>query len=159
MPWSPTARRPWAILLKPVDRDELFYSLDRAAERCVRERARAIAVPVRDGARRVFFSELAFAKAVGRTLLLHLTDGSQLPSAGRKLNFSQLWEALQGDGRFLLLCRGCLVNMDLIDWLGEAELELAGGSRLPLPHGRRGAVRRAYLDYCHRHFGCGGRAP
>lgn len=145
-----------AYLLKPVDKGELFRALDRAAERCVRERARAIAVPVEDGMRRVFFSELVAAKAVGRTLLLHLADGSQFSSAGRKLNFAQLWAALQIDGRFLLLRRGCLVNMDLIDWLGEAELELTGGRRLPLPRGRRGAVRRCYLAYCNKRFGYGG---
>lgn len=146
-------------LLKPVAGDELFRSLDRAAEHCARERARAVAIPVEDGMRRIFFSELVSARAVGRTLLLHLTDGSLLSSIGRKLNFTQLWERLRGDGRFLLLQRGCLVNMDLIDWLGEAELELVGGRRLHLPRGRRGALRRAYLDYCHRQFGCGGGSP
>lgn len=143
-------------LLKPVDKGELFRSLDRAAAHCALERARVVAVQVEDGVRRVFYDELVSAEAHRRTILFYLADGQVIPSAGRKLKFAQLWEELQGDGRFLLLRRGCLVNMDRVQWIGEGELELTDGRSLSLPRDRRGELRRRYLDYCHRQFGSGG---
>lgn len=143
-------------LLKPVDRDALFRNLDRATERCVMEKARALVVYVEDGMRRIFYYELVCAEAARRTLFFHLTNGTVLASAGRKLNFSKMWEILRGDGRFLLVRRGCLVNMDRVEWFRETGLELAGGQRISLPRCRRAELRKAYLEYCHRQFGQGG---
>lgn len=146
-------------LMKPADREALFRSLDRAVERCVREAARAITVHVPDGVRRVFFYELVYAEAVRRTLLLHLLDGRVLPVSGRSLSFVRLWETLREDGRFLLVRRGCLVNLDAVEWMGERDMELSGGGRLSFPRDRRAELRRRYLDYCHTRFSPGGSAP
>lgn len=143
-------------LLKPVDRNTLFQSLARAIERCSMEKARALVVCVEEGVRRIFYYELVCAKAARRTIFFHLMDGRVLTSAGRKLNFTNMWETLRQDGRFLLVRRGCMVNMGLVDWFGETELELAGGQRVSFPRSHRAELRKAYLEYCHRQFAHGG---
>ena len=146
-----------AYLVKPVGRAELFRALDRAAEQCAMDRARALLVQTDGGVRRVFYHELLSAEAEGRVLLLRL-GGRTLAASGRKLTFGGLWDSLRRDGRFLLVRRGLLVNMDHVTFLGERELELSDGLRVPVPPRRRAEVRRAYWTYCHEQFSADGGA-
>lgn len=139
-----------SYLVKPPAQAELFRALDRAVEQCRADHAAAIHVQVEGGIRRIRFREILCVETVGRRLCYHLPDGA-VSAATRRLSFSCLWEAVRADGRFLLVRRGCFVNMDYIDFLGETELE-AGGRRIPIAQDRRGAVRRAYFAYCRQRF-------
>lgn len=142
-----------SYLLKPLDQQAVFHALDQAVERCRTECAGAIAVHVDDGIRRIFFWELIYAEASGRKLCYHTLTG-QVNAALRQPTFAQLWEIL--DGRFLLVRRGCAVNMDCIEFLGDTAVELTGGHQIVIARDRRAAVRQAYLAYCHRRFSAGG---
>ena len=144
-------------LVKPIGRAEFFHAMDRAVDQCRRTRAGMIPVWTEDGVRGVFLHELLGVEAAGRTLDFHLLD-EVVKTTGRKMSFGQLWEMLREDSRFLLVRRGCAVNMDLIVFMGDTDLELADGCRIPIPRDHRAQARRTYLDHCRRRFGEGAKA-
>lgn len=138
-----------SYLVKPVDRDELFDALDRAVEHCALVQTQAFPILVEGGIRRVFYHELVCVEAAGRVIEYFLLK-ERVASTTRHRSFAELWELLQPDGRFLLVRRGCLVNMEQVELLSEAGITLTGGQMIPIPRQRRKAVWNAYLEYCQR---------
>ena len=43
--------------------------------------------------------------------------------------------------------------MDLVVFMGNTDLELADGCRIPIPRDHRAQARRSYLEHCRRRFG------
>lgn len=143
-------------LTKPIEQTEFFHAMDQAVLQSHKNKAGIIPVCVDEGVRGVYFHELISVEAAGWTLIFYLME-STVKSASRKVRFSDLWERLQVDGRFLMVRRGCLVNMDFIELIGHEFLQLADGRKIPIPKERRAIARKTYLEYCHNRLGGGKR--
>ena len=132
-------------LLKPVDREKLFSSLDRAIARR-RERARDELVLRSDGRLvSVPLGSIEYVEARQEKLIFRLNSGETLETAGA---LSSLEERLLADPRFLKPHRAYLVNMAFIRELTGRELCLSDAFvPVPIARGHFAEVKEAYLAY------------
>ncbi len=127
-------------LAKPVEgprlREALLYCYRTFCEK------KEILLPTGKGQRRIPFSEILYAEAMGRGTRLVLRDGPEDVS----LKFSDL-SALLPERQFALCHRSYLVNLDYAGYIRSRELELTTGEILPVSKYRLDGLRKRLVDY------------
>ena len=125
-------------LMKPVQRDRLFATLDRAAERLERDE-RALVLETADGVVRVPLRQIRYADVQGNYVTVHAREDYVV-----RKTMNELAAAL--DERFHRLGRSTIVNLACIRRVSRGEVILKDGTALPLPRGAYEGVNRAIID-------------
>lgn len=127
-------------LAKPVEepqlREALLYCYRTFCQK------KEILLPTGKGQRRIPFSDILYAEAMGRGTRLVLRDGPEDVS----LKFSDL-SALLPERQFALCHRSYLVNLDYAGYIRSRELELTTGEILPVSKYRLDGLRKRLVDY------------
>lgn len=116
-------------LIKPVEQQKLFSVLDRAAAGR-RHSAAVLLLPTPQGTLKVAADEIFWAEAQGHYTDLHTAGGMQQVQLG----IAQLQNELQtaAPDTFFACHRSYLVNLDQIELLGKLQVQLRGGTVLPV---------------------------
>jgi DNA-binding LytR/AlgR family response regulator len=129
-------------LILPVSRAQLFETLDRVLR--VR-RGPAFPVPAREGLIRVPYADIAYVECTDHILHFHLTDGRLVRSTTLRVPLRTALGPLLADARFYQPHRSFVINLDAVHLLTETEFCMADGARVPVPKGRAGEARAAFL--------------
>ena len=125
-------------LLKPVDADKLFHTLDRAAERVVRD-YRSLTVETAEGTILVPLYDIKYLEVIKNYVTVHAeTDYIVRRPLG------EFTDKL--DKRFLRVGRSYIVNLIYIKRISKSEIELRSGETIPIPRGAYEAVNSAIID-------------
>lgn len=130
--------------LKPIRAEGLFRLLDSALDDCEKERGRSLILRCKSGITRVKLRQLEFCEVIHRTLLLHLTNGTVLESAG---SLDELYRQLTPFGGFLRPHRSYIVNLDYVQTLSARAIIMSGQAEIPLPRGKHNEVKNAFLAH------------
>lgn len=130
--------------LKPIRAEGLFRLLDSALDDCEKERGRSLILRCKSGITRVKLRQLEFCEVIHRTLLLHLTNGTVLESAG---SLDELYRQLMPFGGFLRPHRSYIVNLDYVQTLSARAIIMSGQAEIPLPRGKHNEVKNAFLAH------------
>lgn len=127
-------------LLKPARPEKLFEVLDRAAANISRAQ-RAVILKTADGIQRVSVEKILYAEAFSHTVSFVCSDQSYETR-------STISEArnLLGDG-FVQCHRSYLVGLKYVKTVGNKEVILDNGLRLPVSRQLYKEVKTAYLKY------------
>ncbi len=127
-------------LLKPARPEKLFEVLDRAAANISRAQ-RAVVLKTADGIERVSVEKILYAEAFSHTVSFVCPDQSYETR-------STISEArnLLGDG-FVQCHRSYLVGLKYVKTVGNKEVILDNGLRLPVSRQLYREVKAAYLKY------------
>ena len=125
-------------LLKPVDADKLFHTLDRASERVVRD-YRSLTVETAEGTILVPLYDIKYLEVIKNYVTVHAeTDYIVRRPLG------EFTDKL--DKRFLRVGRSYIVNLVYIKRISKSEIELRSGEIIPIPRGAYDAVNSAIID-------------
>ena len=121
--------------LKPIWAESFYCLMDSVILRC------------KSGITRVELEKLSYCEVQGRSLWLHLEDGTVLESTG---SMDHLCEQLTGYEQFFRLHRSFLVNLEHIKRIAPKAITMTDDTELPLPRGKYTEVKDLYLEYAFR---------
>ena len=130
--------------LKPIWEDSFFRLTDSMIAECRRADQRSLILRCKRGVTRITLDSLEYCEVQGRTLVLHLLDGTVIESSG---SMDELARQLADYPGFLRPHRSYLVNMEYIHNITAKSITMESLAEVPLPHGRFTAVRDQYLEY------------
>ena len=124
-------------LLKPVDPEKLFRTLDRAAERVIRD-CRSTTLETSDGTFVIPLHEIHFMESQKNYVIVH---------AERDYIVRRTLTAFSDclDSRFLRVGRSYIINLLYIKKVSRTEIELKTGEIIQIPKGSFEAVNKAII--------------
>lgn len=134
-------------LLKPVEREELFEVLDRAAEMIRKRSAEAVVLRIAKGVRTVPLDDILYAEREDRIIHYHLTNGEVITSRPIRGSFRDASAPLLRDCRFCLCGVSYVLNLYHVKAIEQSEAVLDCGTRVPLSRAALMEVKRAWMDY------------
>lgn len=91
----------------------------------------------------ILMNKIEYVDIQGRKSIIHLNDGKLFS----KDTFTYISSKLLTDKRFLLCCRGVLVNMDYIKQASNSQFILKNETCIPIKQRGANAVKQQYFDY------------
>ena len=132
-------------LLKPVDEEKLFRSMDRLLGRLENSAGQGITVRDTEGRiTKVIWNQLLYLEAMGHYVVLHHANGT---STKTLMAFSSLLEPLLSQGDFVQSHRSYVVNLRYVHRIGKHELVMLNGEQIPLPKSRYQQISDRFHDF------------
>lgn len=138
---------PLGYLIKPLERQKTFDTLDLAFSKIDTGEEAGIALKTRDGLRVLPHSSIACCERLGNSVRYLLTTGETVESLTIRCPFSEHIAPLLRDRRFLQPHASFALNMSRVESLNEQGFTLRDGTVVPIAKKQYTAVRNAYLDY------------
>lgn len=138
---------PLGYLIKPLEQQKLFHTLDLAISKINMLEETSIAVKTNDGLRVLLTSSIACCERIGNTVSYLLTTGEIVISISIRCPFSEHIAPLLQDKRFLQPHASFALNMSRVESLNEQGFILRGGTFIPIVKKQYTTVRNTYLNY------------
>ena len=125
-------------LMKPVNSEKLFATLNRAVEHIVRDE-RVLVLETIEAVVRIPCSSIRYIDVQGNYVTVH---------AGEEYTARKTLNEVSAhlDERFHRLGRSCIVNLSCIQKVSRTSVMLNDGSEIPLPRGAYESVNRAIIN-------------
>ncbi len=125
-------------LLKPIDRQKLFDSMDKVLKKDEAE----LLIKQGHDYRKIRLDDILYFEAMGRKVVVYLETET--------LEYYQKFQALsaQLSGSFVLPHRSFLVNLDHVKAIGGNDVVMDDGSKIPIAKGRK----EKFAQYLLKHF-------
>jgi len=130
-------------VLKPVEKDRLFRLMDDVTRQVTRE-GKTFQFMDQKCECRIRFSDIIGIRSNGH--YLHITD-KDMNEYRSRMTFSEAEAALSSDGRFLLINRGTLVNMDYITNFGNGVCVINDMVHLPYNVKKHKLLEQTFQNY------------
>lgn len=140
-------------LLKPLDKDRLFRSLDGIIRNLEKKHRAFVTIKTREGLRRIPLHCIVYSELVGSRVQYHLSDGSVIEGMSLRGAFQGAVGPLLAHHGFVLCAASFLVNLAYVEMIDTSGLRLAGGKTLPISRPLRREVTRRWMDF-HLEGGC-----
>ena len=134
-------------ILKPVERNELFNTLDDIIEHNQSRKEKSLIVKTSEGITRLPYDNVAYAELVKKTIVYHLADGNTVESTTIRTGFSKAAEELLREHSFTLCGTSLLVNLYHVSSVKKDSLVFRNGNILFLPKSACLDVRSAWIDF------------
>lgn len=145
---------PIDYLLKPVDKERLFQTLELAISKVKTGEENIIAIKTKDGLRVVKLSSINFCEYVKHTVQYTLMGGERLSTRTIPESFAEHVRPLLADGRFLQPHSSFVLNMSRVEGFSKDGFAMRGGRVIPISAKQYPAVRDTYMDYLLAREGC-----
>lgn len=145
---------PINYLLKPIDKERLFQTLDLAISKVNTAEENIMTIKTKDGLRVVKLTSIIFCEYVKHTVLYTLMGGERLTTRTISESFSEHVRPLLSDGRFLQPHSSFVLNMSRVEGFSKDGFVMRGGTVIPIPAKQYPAVRDTYMDYLLAREGC-----
>ena len=133
-------------LLKPVEQEQLFDVLDRAADKLLRRHKEGIMVTTRGGSRYLLLEHILYVERVGRFMRYCCTDGI-VDSLTIRMAFREMAAPLLADARFYLCGASFVLNFQHVVGVQERAALLDNGKQVLLPRAAAAAFKNAWGKY------------
>ncbi|NLD60297.1 MAG: response regulator transcription factor [Clostridiales bacterium] len=134
----------FSYLLKGGPREKLYAVLREAAQEIEGALDRSMLVKTRTGLVRLQYHSIAYLEVVGKTITFYMSTSERHEMYG---TLSEIEEAFLSQERFLKPHRSYIINMDHVRKLGERELLMTDGGRVPISKANYNEVKRRYIAY------------
>lgn len=133
-------------LMKPMDQNALFETLDRAFAMTESTLEKSILVQTAKAVYVLSLSQIEFVEINNRTLSFHLIDGTVKSISGRLSDYE---EALLKHPEFLKIHRSYIINMDLMKALNQKSFITLTGKEIPISRNLLPAIQKRYIEHLH----------
>lgn len=133
-------------LMKPVDKNTLFDTLDRAYAMMESTLDKSIMLQTTKAVYVLFLSQIEFVEINNRTLSFHLIDGTVKSISGRLSDYE---DALLGHSEFLKVHRSYIINMDFMKALNQKSFFTLTGNEVPISRNLLPAIKKRYIEHLH----------
>lgn len=140
-------------LLKPVSEERFFEAMDFALSYQNVEKNPLFPIKTKDGTVSVPCSKIEYIENYSRMLNVFLADGENIKSIFIRKSFDEEIKEIAGDRSFLRIHKSFLINMNHVKKLGQGNIIMESGRRIPVSKTRAAEVKKAYLQFiseCYR---------
>ena len=140
-------------LLKPVSEEHFFEAMDFALYYQNAEKNPLFPVKTKNGTLSVPYSKIEYIENYSRMLNVFLADGENIKSIFIRKSFDEEIKEISGDRSFLRIHKSFLINMNHVKKLGQGNIIMESGRRIPVSKTRAAEVKREYLQFiseCYR---------
>ncbi len=138
---------PINYLLKPVDHDKLFATLDMAVSNVRTDDDRSVSVRIKGGFCTLRIHEIMYIDYRNHVVFYHMLSGEVISTPTLRIGFAEYMEENNPGAGFIRCHESVTVNVEAIDKLTKTEITLRGGEVIPVSRGRYQEVLDSYLDY------------
>ncbi len=134
-------------ILKPVEKDVFFKSLDEIVAALSSKSEKSIIVKTKENSIRLTFDSIMYAELCRRVIVYHLSDGKTVQSIMIRTTFSEAVQELLRDSRFVLCGAGMVANLQHITMVDNEALDFKNSCKVYLSKKACREVRSAWYDY------------
>lgn len=127
-------------IVKPIEKAQIYHVLDKFFENYYS--IRTVEVKVGRLKENIYLSDILYIEAKGKKTLIHLK--SDILEASQSL--SEMAQILP-EGEFCMPIRWALVSMREIVSISSEKLKLTDQTEIPVSHGKRDEVKKAFADF------------
>ena len=136
-----------SYLLKPVQEEKLFSSLDDALKAITDHRKQSIMVKTADGMSRLLLDDILYVEQTERAPHYHLRDGSCMAGVTIQTSFQDTIRPLLADKRFYLCGASFVLNLHCIKSINKADVLFVGGQQTTVPRRSAAELNTAWIHY------------
>ncbi len=133
---------PVHYLIKPVTRERLRMAVDKAVARLRQNEETMLAIPVKDGIVRLLPREISYIESNLRVLEIH---GQQEQIWTVRMKLEELMKKLPE--QFVRVHQSFVVNLSHVTAFRGHDMELVGGTRIPVSRARYGEAKERFWAY------------
>lgn len=141
------ATRAFHYLLKPVEKKQLFQTLDEAVERISRQREETAVLRGKDGLRKLDLAKVIYVELSGKRLCCHMVSGEVIQSVSLREAFREAASEFLARPNFALCGVSYAVNLDHVMRVERGQLHLRGERTVPLSRAYRDEFTGRWLDH------------
>ncbi|MCR4590032.1 MAG: LytTR family DNA-binding domain-containing protein [Lachnospiraceae bacterium] len=138
---------PVNYILKPIDREKLFSSLDLALSRVDTGSERSVAIKVKGGLQTLRYEEILYIEYRNHVVSYHMISGETVSPPTLRIGFAEYLETNHADCGFVRCHESIAVNIGAIDRLTKTDITLRNNEQIPVSKSRYQEVLDAYMDY------------
>ncbi len=138
---------PINYLLKPVDKDKLFATLDLAVSNVRTDDDRSISVRIKGGFCTLRIHEILYIDYRNHVVFYHMLSGKVISTPTLRIGFAEYMEENNPGSGFVRCHESVAVNVEAIDKLTKTEITLRNDEVIPVSRGRYPEVLDAYMDF------------
>lgn len=134
--------RAFYYLLKPVAQAQLAEVLELA---CDTMKNRSAYIEVKEGWSmvRLLLRDIVYTDYFNHYIHIH----TRTRVVKTHLSFAEFSPLLLGYPQFLCCYRNCIINMDAVRSMDQADFVMSNGDRVPIARAQRANLRQTYADY------------
>lgn len=137
---------PLNYLIKPIEKDELFKTLDLAITKIKADEA-TITVKSKGGLHTISISSVVCCEYVNHSVKYTLANGETIETTTIKGSFSEYIAPILSDKRFIQPHSSFAVNMSRAERLSRDGFTMRGGEFVPVSGKLFSGVKNAYMDF------------
>lgn len=134
-------------LIKPVSKDELYKTLDKALAKISSESALLLPVKTKNGMRAVLYHQIVFVEYIKHALRFHLSDNSVIASITSRDPFDKSISLLLNDRRFVKPHVAFAVNMSFVRTITAKDFVMTDGTLVPISQKNYANIKKQYIDF------------
>ncbi len=141
------AASPINYLIKPIEKQQLFDTLNLAISKADIAEEQTFAVKTADSLRVIRLSDIATCEYRGHAVVFSLINGEEVTSRTIREKFTEYISPILMDRHFLQCHTSFVVNMRRVERFARDSFTLCGVKTVPIAAKQYPAVRDAYMDY------------
>ncbi len=134
-------------LLKPVDRDLFFQSMDKAYRSFSRIMQEAVSVKTADSIRVIPTADIRYAERIDKQIYYYLTDNTVIRSVTFNGSFQDAAAELLAHKGMLLVGSSFVVNLFHVTEIRKSDLVLTGNLHVPVPRRMYNAIKKKWAEF------------
>ena len=138
---------PINYILKPVNKEKLFSTLDLALSRVEMEDRRSVTVKVKGGLCTLHLDEIMYIDYRNHVVTYHMVNGETESTPTLRIGFSEYMENNHSDQDFVRCHESISVNLGAIDKLTKTDITLRNDEMVPVSKSRYAEVADSYMNY------------
>ena len=138
---------PINYILKPVDKEKLFSTLDLALSRVQDEDKKSVTVKVKGGLCSLRLDEIMYIDYRNHVVTYHMANGEIVSTPTLRIGFSEYMEENHSTQDFVRCHESISVNISAVDKLTKTDITLRNKETVPVSKSRYNEVADSYMNY------------
>ena len=134
-------------ILKPVDKDKLFSTLNLALSHVQIEDKKSITVKVKGGLCTLRLDEIMYIDYRNHVVTYHMSNGETYSTPTLRIGFSEYMDENHSGQDFVRCHESISVNLEAVDKLTKTDITLRNNETVPVSKSRYPEVVDRYMDF------------
>lgn len=138
---------PINYILKPVDKDKLFETLDLALNRIDVGEEKSVTIKVKGGFSTLYLNDIMYLEYRNHVVTYHMLDGEEISTTTLRIGFAEFLRQNHDENGFVQCHESFAVNIAAIDKLTKTEAVVRSKELVPVSKSKYADVSSSYLNY------------
>lgn len=138
---------PINYIVKPVEKEKLFETLDLSIRRVDLSEEKTIAVKIKGGMQTLVIDDIMYIDYRNHVVTYHLRDKTEISTPTLRIGFAEYISNNHNDGLFVQCHESVCVRVGAIDILTKTDIIVRNNEVIPVSKSRYAQVEQSYMSY------------